>query len=915
MDDPLSRGLPFELADIWRRSALQVKDEDQSLFAPLEASFPPLNLNIKGHDFDEELIIPPFDDTDGVQISRDLEPPDIDLASPLSELWDTGQGLPENPGSVWDLDLDLDRPLAGPRLHTWETFEKKTVPNAERTTYLSEAGFRAFDAALAEHGGKSNGVLPHNGMLRALCNLALGRASVFFQWDEDKAAFVRTLKDVPISGYSYATCDSFITHVMDYASRYRSIRSSSIGMRPKRAAQPCRIAFNGCVGSVLDAIEERITSWIPQVRSVLQLQALVNRPHELLGMLDQVRHSIDSATSDESIISALSDHIYELASANSSLSGILRTILERTSTPWLETLAIEVGLIDDPAVMITEPPDEGAHASASGPESSTATVPRLSGELPGFMSDEDRSLIHDTTTSSKLLRKTLPHPTADGEARRQFHLALSRDEGRFLHSGIDRQPSPSSQRAFGNRDSLLEEELFAWASADVQHDLLTHTNLQMSNLPRNPLSSKDILHTAVISYCSSSHQPVDQPIILNLDISPLDRLRPALTAQNHHLNRTILRQLFASGLAHHLNLQKSYHFLSSGELTTRLSTALFSQETQSAERKRGTIPTGETMGLRLGAARSEQRWPPASSELRLTLMDVLTVTYQADYPSLAQRRNSKELPGGLSFSIRELPEQEIERVLDPNSIYALDFLRLQYTAPAPLDAILTPATMQTYDAVFRQLLRLLRALHVTTSLTRAASNRQQQTQNAGDQTWRFAQSAHAFISTLLSHMMDMGIAAPWRAFTRRLDAISKGLGDDITAMNVGIESLKSMHTACLDTIRSRLFLRRKQEKLRLAVEEVLSAVLKGAGTLERGDDGAQKVAVEDAERELDEKVKTLLSLLRDAVDKPPKMKATNVNDGDEDDVEMMRILLMRLDWNGFYGSGEATSTTAPMDLV
>ena len=47
MDDPLSRGLPFELADIWRRSAFQLKDEDQSLFAPPEASFPSLELDIK----------------------------------------------------------------------------------------------------------------------------------------------------------------------------------------------------------------------------------------------------------------------------------------------------------------------------------------------------------------------------------------------------------------------------------------------------------------------------------------------------------------------------------------------------------------------------------------------------------------------------------------------------------------------------------------------------------------------------------------------------------------------------------------------------------------------------------------------------------------------------------------------------
>ena len=102
-----------------------------------------------------------------------------------------------------------------------------------------------------------------------------------------------------------------------------------------------------------------------------------------------------------------------------------------------------------------------------------------------------------------------------------------------------------------------------------------------------------------------------------------------------------------------------------------------------------TTLTGEVMGLRLGTTH-EERWPPASSELQLTLMGILNETYgKAQASQDSRRANEQALPGALSFAIRQLPEAEIDQVLDPNSLYALDFLRLRYTIGAPLDAIMT----------------------------------------------------------------------------------------------------------------------------------------------------------------------------------------------------------------------------------
>lgn len=900
MDDPLSRGLPFELADLWRRSAFQIQDGNQTLFAPLEASFPSLELDSKPKEFEQELSIPPLDGIESDQ--QHLDPVDSDIASPPSELWDTGQDAQDDPASVWDVGLDLDLLPGRPRLHTWEAFEKKTVPNAERTAYLSEAGPGAFDAVLAKRAGKSNGVLPKDVMLRALCNLVLGRASIFFQWDEQKAAFTRTLEDVPISGYSTIACDSFIQHLMEYATLYRSLRSSSTYLRSKRQGLPCLVAFNGCLVDILDYIEQRITNQMPQVRSIIQLQALVILPRELLVTLDMISRSVKAAETDEGVISALSDHVHEILGADSYLGGVLRLVLERTSAPWLEKLATDFGLIDDPTDVAEAQLDEDA--TAVDFDSSAMTTPAERGEMPGFMSSDDRRMVHDAKASLRILRKTLSQRCVDRAAQKLSQSALGKAVE--CHSVVATKVAmaPGSERGVEDACSVPEMEDLVWADATIQHDFLARIDARMSGSPEQLAGQDDDLRNAVLSYCTTAGPSTELAASLIQDIGPLDRLRPALALQSRYLNRTLLQHLFANGLSHHIRLQHSYHFLSSGEFVTRLSTALFSIETQSAERKRGTIPTGQAMGLRLGA-RNEQRWPPASSELRLTVMDVLIETYRADYPSASAKMNAKELPGGLSFSIRELPEHEIDRVMDPSSIYALDFLRLQYSAPAPLNAILTSASMQVYDSVFRQLLRVQRVLHVTTALTREMANRTH-THGAALHQTRFARQAHAFTTTLLSHMMDLGICSPWRTFMRTLGIVERSLQDEVNAMPTSLEDLEQMHTAYLDRIRSRLFLRRKQEKVRLAIEDVLSALLKGAAIVEH--EGHQ-MQLETVTAEFEGAMKALLELLRSAVDKPPKMRATTGTSvtmnamNDEDDIEVMRMLLVRLNWNGFYREG------------
>ncbi|EME86986.1 uncharacterized protein MYCFIDRAFT_107204, partial [Pseudocercospora fijiensis CIRAD86] len=262
------------------------------------------------------------------------------------------------------------------------------------------------------------------------------------------------------------------------------------------------------------------------------------------------------------------------------------------------------------------------------------------------------------------------------------------------------------------------------------------------------------------------------------------------------------------------DIRASFQMFGNGNFVSRMCAALFSEDVQSAERRRGTVPTAETVGLRLGASHDE-RWPPASSELQLSLMGILD-----------DSAGDASISENLSFAIRELPEVEIDRVLDPHSIYALDFLRLQYNVTAPLDAVLTSNALNNYDEIFRFLLKLLRLVHATGELSKQVLKTRP---SAIAST--FAQESQLFVSILVSHIMDLGIAPPWQELIQSILNLERKLEEEDTKNEIGtrahlgIEGLQHIHEACLDRIRSRLFLKRKHEKLRNSVETVFAALL------------------------------------------------------------------------------------------
>ena len=924
MDDPIDRGLPFELGELWRPSAFsQNLDLQGSLFESVDSKLPflsDLNAPAAHFEFNRDL----WGVSELVDVAKSkLESLEI---TPAKKDHPNLPGTEFEKGSFlfnWNDDLKEDE---SPKFFTWEAFDQSDKIPKETPSYLSEAGPRAFDAAigrLSSTEGRQK-ILPQDRTLRAMCNLTVGRSSTLFKWSESKSQFEKTVVGATVSGLTQLSCDSFTANLIDFGTSLVKLRRYVDASAPQNRSCATLLAFRSCLSSVLDAIDETVTAQLPHIKSLLQLQNLIDIPHHLIKTLHSLKDSVGASDSEDSVISSLSERISETVQIDIAFSDLLQTLLAKVSMPWIENLANDIGLCHSATGLTTENLPANNVDDGDDPGTPLRSTTNTIHQSNSLLSLPERNCVREVKVILTHFRQHLPsHPlitkpmwntgrTLDYRAAEMVDLLgisekvreyerqivnaanLCQIEGlSILGLEIPKQ-TPTSNVSF---------ELWAFSDEAAQHEYLSNLGAQMSKFENRSISSnQDELQASVLSTLQQGkalrHSDYNRPPAGN---SPIDLALPLIKTQHKLANGFMLRHLFRDcKLQDHLNLQRSYHLFGNADFMIRLSKALFSSEAQSAERRRDTIPTGDIVGLRLGGS-SAQRWPPASSELRLSLMDVLIETY---YPQPTDQpdplRDSKELPGGMSFAIRELPEEDIERVMDVQSIYALDFLKLQYTASAPLDQILDSSILQQYDSIFRYLLMLLRALNVTTTL------QSQSLSDLGisrsDPVSKFTLEAHHVISVLTSHVMDIGISAPWHRFSRSLNHIERDMEDEDSAgeigtkNTVGIAGLRKLHESCIERIRDRLFLRRKREKVRTAIEAVLSVVLKCSNCARTGESHEDEFGGNYSA--FRESISRLCGLLQMIVNAP--LKTAIAIEDDETESEICRILLLRLRWNGYY---------------
>ena len=371
-------------------------------------------------------------------------------------------------------------------------------------------------------------------------------------------------------------------------------------------------------------------------------------------------------------------------------------------------------------------------------------------------------------------------------------------------------------------------ETFGKSKEELDHSILESLQAMNRSLPSLEAASQQDTLVALVLHLTRSGSVSSQLTTFAppLSVTPLLSFSHILSAQSRLVNSACLSMFFKEhNVRDHLSLLRRFHLFGDGVFSSRLAHALFDPDIDATERKLGAVRSGGTMGLKLS---SRDTWPPASSELRLALMDVLTECFSQKTGIHAAGKQS-ELPGGLSFAIRQLSEEELEACTDPNSIAALDFLKLEYKPPSPLHAIITPLALYRYDRIFRLLLRVLRMVFVVNNLWRELRGGGGGSLPPTPTARRFAIEARHFVTTLANYMMESGIGTTWTRFERKLAEIEKGL--DRRGRGGGEESLdrlRAYHESILDRIMFATLSRKRQLPVMKIVDEIFALVLKFA---------------------------------------------------------------------------------------
>ncbi|KAL1899085.1 hypothetical protein Sste5346_003007 [Sporothrix stenoceras] len=781
------------------------------------------------------------------------------------------------------------------------------------------------------------------------------------------------------------------------------------------ASSPSRVALARGVDNLLLTIQSELGTRGHTAHSLLQLQALVRPVASLVkfirGLVTKLsRSTASSGTTDEKFLTMLYQEAQSMEYSVVFMRDIIKQLLQLVSEPWLAFVGEWIGLspkskatlwtgefqskgfvrlddrvwIDDMGTELAESDyffDE-ARMPAFIPEEMAKDLFETGRNLrflwtnhPGHPLSNPTTVLHarpptlgwqfDWDSIHVLDRKALAYERTllQSFAAARHALSLPGPE-RMLpihhHPGTV-APGPSDA-GINWRLPTIEFQFFGKSEDQIEQSMQTSMAQLGGPLPR---PSEDGLAVVLRRQLFKDGQD-DTSDMAALDefaphwsLLPLLSFGPVIAAQSRLVNRECMRLLFGShGIREHLQLQREFQLLGNGMFCSRLSHALFDPDQAGAERSTGIELSSGGLGLRL-SSRNGENWPPASSELRLALMGVLAESYyqgrkseSKEVPAVGGTGGKHELPGGMSFAVRDLSIEEMDRCMDPDSLEALDFLRLSYKPPSALLSVITPGILAKYDRVFLLLLRVLRMYYVVNQLfeddiQHRVRNRKPRPGLSRNKTYflheenvctRFRIECRHFVANIMAYFLGTGVDIPWKRFEAWLDGVQQGLTEQdqgrlvsaasaAQANQASPDKLRERHEQALDEIMLALLLRKRQQPLLLLLQGIFGLILdfaKSSRDLSRAesaaegieDDGleARRSAHQDKTKKLHtsfrKKVAAFLAVCRglsekeaDSVARKDYQQQQQYQDGSRagEGSSLSKLLLM-LDYNGSYSS-------------
>lgn len=725
---------------------------------------------------------------------------------------------------VWALEEVIHRKKDN-QLVSWDRFLDKshTEPPPAYITELPAEDFNAvwqFPSA-----GRHKPLLKlarPDVFVASLQELGMGRESAFFQLDGENRWICHNMGEFSLPGLTSETIQYIMEDFKLLGTEWRKLRQLVCSNPGLDSPRPILIAFFSCIRSVLSALESWSDETRYEIQSILQLLEQNTQPKALVEILCFLLPHVGQASL---CVDELLTKLYVQTIRSPSNSVVLEEVCRRMMAPLLNEIECATGLnsLQETSVKL-----------------SNENVP--SEVLPLTLAIlECRNLLKSYEPDNPLIRGP---PTAWSSEPPKLEIVFSWDEIVQLQARaaeyeedskstlLQRKSPAHTFRAASSPKESLEERgdpFVARFELSRPLDLDTTGSIRLSHgHPR----TNDSLFDAVLHSCEAMSDDPQHKVPPNQAVSLC--LSPLLAAQHRLFSYSVLQTLLERHqLRQHLLVLQRYHLFGDGLFTARLSQALFDPDQASSE---GTRRTGAVTGLRL---ENRDTWPPASSELRLALMGILAESMVTQFG-----KGNFEGSDSISFAIRDLPEDELDKCRDVDSNSALDFLRLQYKPPGPiLEAVITPEVLKKYDRMFKHLLRLLRVQSIARALLREASNRHETVKTSRvDQ--RFRIDVQHFVTSLADYTVNVAIAVPWDKFERTIRNIERCLArndyDGTLSLVGGLDSLRRLHEDTLDEMMRAMFLKKKQSEAMRLLEDLFEIILQFAATVRqarKGDSG------------------------------------------------------------------------------
>ena len=841
---------------------------------------------------------------------EDVENLEESSISSINEPTEVSQEIQED---IWSFSKPTEAQNGVAIVRSWEKFYDKSFQES-RSAYISEQHYRIFDTVLASQTEASGRVIKSEALIAAMVQLGLGRESILYGYHPGKESFWPRIEDGRMFSYSLEAFRSLSMALVEQGNAMRYLRDFALKAQDIVKSFPALVALGGAMSTALSSLEAQVVDAASTIISLLQVQLLFERHRRTVACLHSLTGRIHTVKTDEDLMSQVYEVIEDAEHEPLWLRQILLDILAAISMRWQKSVAVWTGLQTDwfsecqgilPAFVS---PQEEDINNEGRTEFTMCNYGFLPSGMPSFIGEAEARLIYEAGQSLRLLQSHSPdHPLAKpGQSSSITTLPLDwqftwhdlerisarvREYERTAQEAIDEfNVHSKTERTTGggeeDEEGLSKKILTVMSEAQAKKYL--HESIAIIEQPLTGqlchLISDSGLSGAEEDFKAEAFAP---PVSLLPSLS----FQPFVAAQARLVDQACLRLLIQDyDLRAHFALLYRFNLLGDGVFACRLSHALFDPELNSAERRKGHSRQGIS-GLKLGY---RDTWPPASSELRLALTGILTDSYfPSDYADRASLFRD-ELPGGLSFAIREMSEEELQKCVDPHSINALDFLRLLYRPPPPLDAVITATSLLKYDAVFKLLLRAKRMLFMVNQLSRDMAARGLSRTAGAALRQCFRIESHHFVLAICAYFSD-SVTSHWNGLEGRLKEVANIAYGDAMGTGRSLPKLRDFHEDLLDRMMFALLLRRRQAEVMKLIEEIFGLILRFAKYIKTGATELTAHDITASYKLFQKKVRVFINVCR-GLSERGEQGAPKGTEG----VNMIGHLLLKLEMNGFY---------------